>query len=133
MEERTGAEFRAMRDTIGWTQREAGDAMGFPESTVKKWENPKAGWDVLPVAWDWMDKRMADHVAEVDRLIEKAHKVADSGKRPINFAYFRNGMRTGGAPAGAMNARAREAASFIESEGYPVRFVWAYGEEDAIA
>lgn len=136
-EERTGAEFRAMRETIGWTQREVGVALGYgDEQPVKRWENPKAGWIIRPFAWAWMDRQVAQHAADVDALIDRAHEWIDRQPGrvagPVLLAYWRNGIPTDGRPAGALNAIAREVGQFLESEGYGVRYVWANDEPDAL-
>lgn len=133
---RTGADFRAMRERIGWAQQEAGVAMGVDKSVVQKWETPQAGWDVRPYGWAWIDRMHHAFWNEVDDLIDAA--VAEIEKRGIEeggvvkLSYYRNGGKLKGAartrhgePAGAADAVSRAVGDYLEEQGYTVRYVWA--------
>ena len=134
---RTGADFRAMRERIGWSQNEVGTAIGVDPNTVKKWENPLAGWDVRPYGWAWIDRMHDAYYREVDALIDAAiAEVEARGIEPggtVAISYYRNGStakygvaRTRhGEPAGAADAVSRAVGEYFENEGYRVRYVWA--------
>ena len=133
---RTCADFKSMRDRIGWSQNEAATAMGIDPNTVKKWENPLAGWDVRPYGWAWIDRMYDAYISEVDSLIDYAISevdrlgIGDGGT--VAISYYRNGQAKGtgigtrhGEPAGAANAVSRAVGEYFENTGYTVRYVWA--------
>lgn len=135
-EDRTSADFRAMRERIGWAQREVDAALGMHEGTTKKWESPHTGWDVRPYGWAWIDKMLEAHYREVDTLIAYAlsaiEKRGISKGDTVRISYYRNGSpkfgvaRTRhGEPAGAADAVSRAVGEYLEDEGYKVRYVWA--------
>lgn len=142
--ERSGAEFRAMREKLGWSQLEIANELGEDHSTIKKWENPNSvshGWYVRPYVWEWIDKRIVEFEAEVDKRIEQAHeyfKYTDA--KSITILYRRIGMyhymkvNTRGhkhaCPVGVANAVARTVGDFLESEGYEVRYDWPEDDRD---
>ena len=131
-EERTGAEFRAMRDKLGWTIRELATELGEEERVVSNWENPRSNWDVRPRAWQWMDRATHAFDATVRKRIDQAHGYLDATRvDTVSIIYRRNGMKRGGHyPAGSANAMARAVGDWLESEGYKVRYVWPRDAED---
>lgn len=133
---RTGADFRAMRERIGWSQNEVGTALNVNPNTVKKWENPLAGWEVRPYGWSWIDRMYEAYWREVDQMIDYAVKEVESQGIPkggeVRISYYRNGPASSGVartrhgePAGAADAVSRAVGEYFESEGYRVRYVWA--------
>lgn len=133
---RTSADFRAMRERIGWSQNEVGRSMGIDPELVKKWENPNCWYEVLPKGWDWIDRKYAEFWNEVDELIDKAlEEIEERGIEEgadVSLSYYRNGApRYGGArtrhhePAGAANAVSRAVGDYLGDEGYKVHYVWA--------
>lgn len=142
--ERSGAEFRAIREKLGWSQRELANELGEDHSTVKKWENPSTvplGWKIKPYVWDWIDKRVVEFEDEVNRRIDQAHEYFEyTGADHITILYRRTGMfhsmkvRTRGhkhaCPVGVANSVARTVGDYLMSEGYVVRFDWPEDERD---
>ena len=132
---RTGVDFRAMRERIGWSQSEVEYALNVTRTTVKKWESPHTGWHVMPFGWQWIDEMYDAYFAEVDRMIELAEKrIAKAGIAKggvVTLSYYRNGTkddhmpRRHGEPAGAANAVSRAVGDYLEEQGYVVRYVWA--------
>lgn len=133
---RTGADFRAMRERIGWSQNEAEAAMGVKDGTIKRWENPNSGWEVRPYGWAWIDRMHDAFWREVDALTDlAAARIAERGIAKgdvVRISYYRNGKPdTGraktrhGEPAGAADAVSRMVGEYFEGEGYKVRYVWA--------
>lgn len=132
-EVRTSADFRAMRDKIGWTIRELAKELGEEERVISNWENPRSNWDVRPHAWAWMDKAVHGFDALVNHHIDEAHEYLDSTKSTeVSILYRRNGMkRNGHYPAGSANAMARAVGEWLVSEGYVVHYVWPQNDSDA--
>ena len=133
---RTGADFRAIRESIGWTQAEVAKALNVDKSVIQKWETPQAGWDVRPYGWAWADRMRKAFLAEVDELIDVAldeierQGIEEGGT--VKISYYRNGrVREGvartrnGEPAGAADTVSRAVGEYLEDEGYKVRYVWA--------
>ena len=131
-EPRTGAEFRAMRDKLGWSIRELAAELHEPESSIKNWENPASKWSVRPFAWEWMDKAVRGFDSNVDRRVRQAHEHIDAtGETTLTILYRRNGMRRNAHyPAGSANALARAGGDWLASEGYTIRYDWPRDETD---
>ena len=142
--ERTGAEFRAIREKLGWSQREIAGELGEDHTTVKKWENPSTvayGWKIRPYVWEWLDKRVVEFENEVDEKIDQALEYFKySGADSITILYRRIGMyhsmkvKTRGhkhaCPVGVANAVARTVGDYLVSEGYNVRYDWPEDDRD---
>lgn len=142
--ERTGAEFKAIRERLGWSQREIASELGEDHDTVKKWENPGSvshGWKVREHVWDWLDKRVEEFEDEVDRRVVDAHDyIEHTGAQTVTILYRRVGMyhsmkldsrgRRHACPVGVANAVAREVGDYLVSEGYEVRYDWPEDDRD---
>ena len=142
--ERSGAEFRAIREKLGWSQRELATELGEEHSTIKKWENPgtvSMGWKVRPYVWEWLDKRVEEFENEVNERIDQAHEYFEyTGANSVTILYRRIGMyhfmkvKTRGhkhaCPVGVANAVARTVGDYLMSEGYEVRYEWPEDETD---
>lgn len=141
-DDRTGADFRAMRERIGWSQNDVERALGCTPTTVKKWESPITGWSVLPYGWAWIDKMYAQYFEEVDALTDLAiSRIKSHGIKKgetVRLSYYRNidkqsydkrkrnaGRTRHQEPPSAANAVSRAVGDYLEDEGYKVRYVWA--------
>ena len=114
------AEFRAIRERCGITQKTMALLLGKSIETVKKYEKP----GYIAPGFDEAD-RLADLVDRHRKAVERI--VADAGGGPrATLDYYRSQAhyeRCGGSGDYAMaNARAREAAAILELRGVEVRF-----------
>lgn len=81
---RTLAEFRAIRETVGMTQGMLADALGVEPRSVRRWESPSApqvpprdAWDVLDSALDTQRQAVAAALGEVDRMAQERGAYTD--------------------------------------------------------
>ena len=76
--ERTLAEFRAIRETVGMTQGMLAAELGVEARSVRRWESPSApqvppqdAWDVLDYALTNQRHAVAAALGEVDRMAQE--------------------------------------------------------------
>ena len=138
-EERTKADFAALRETVGLTQANLADDLGVQARSVRRWEQPgQEGYEPPADAWDMLDsyadlqRQMVDHAREtVMRTGEEAGHQPDE----VVLTYYRSqeqydelGRDEGW--YGVANANARAVAAELARYGLSVRF--AYPGEGAI-
>ena len=138
-EERTKADFAALRETVGLTQANLADDLGVQARSVRRWEQPgQEGYEPPADAWDMLDfyadlqRQMVDHAREtVMRTGEEAGHQPDR----VVLTYWRSqeqydelGRDEGW--YGVANANARAVAAELGRHGFKVRF--AYPGEGAI-
>ena len=138
-EERTKADFAALRETVGLTQANLADDLGVQARSVRRWEQPgQEGYEPPADAWDMLDsyadlqRQMVDHAREtVMRTGEEAGHQPDE----VVLTYYRSqeqydelGRDEGW--YGVANANARAVAAELARYGLSVRF--AYPGESAI-
>lgn len=138
-EERTKADFAALRETVGLTQANLADDLGVQARSVRRWEQPdQEGYEPPADAWDMLDsyadlqRQMVDHAREtVMRTGEGAGHQPDE----VVLTYYRSqeqydelGRDEGW--YGVANANARAVAAELARYGLSVRF--AYPGEGAI-
>ena len=135
----TKADFRAMRETAGYSQQALADALNVNVKTVKRWEHeadasqpPVDAWDLLEAALG-VQRRMAAYAVNVARKQEAA-----LGAKPqaVQLTYFRDQAmfdRYGRDEGyfGIANATARAAAIELMREGFMVEF--RYPTEGAVS
>lgn len=135
----TKAQFRAIRERIGVTQKMLANHFGNDISTVKRWEKP--GYFNPPEdVCEWLETMLEAHMQAVDTVMKTLDKtleeaVESQGKPPthINLFYYRSqehfdrlGRDKGN--YSVVNARTREVAVLLEARGIKVRFL--YPEDD---
>lgn len=138
-EERTKADFAALRESVGLTQANLADDLGVQARSVRRWEQPgQEGYEPPADAWDMLDsyadlqRQVVDHAREtVMRTGEEAGHQPDQ----VVLTYWRSqeqydelGRDEGW--YGVANANARAAAAELARYGFKVRF--AYPGEGAI-
>lgn len=87
------AEFRALRELLGLTQNNIGDALGRTRMTVKYWENPDCTTNPPDFAWEYMKKRKESQVELIAKFIDEAEKTAttnDEGKKTARLLFYRD-------------------------------------------
>lgn len=129
--ERTKAEFRALRETVGFSQHALAAELGVSPLSVKRWERPDIdGYNPPADAWELLDSYLAAHdrmVAEV--FAEVRRQVKAIGRKPdcIPITYYRDqaqfdSLGRDDGYYGVANANARALAGKLRRAGYTVEF-----------
>lgn len=129
----TGADFRACREYVGWTQQEVANNLEINVTTVKRWERPLQPFDPPEFAWKWMDAELKAHDSEVDRVLDIVDRIEEhDGKTldPVKLVMFHNRdghsrLRPDGRSSGFHNAVQREVWQCLSDNGHNVEFIWA--------
>lgn len=138
-EERTKADFAALRETVGLTQANLADDLGVNPRSVRRWEQPgQEGYEPPAEAWEVLDRyadlrrRMVDHARET---VMQAGERMGGQPGQVVLTYYRSqeqyddlGRDEGW--YGVANANARAVAS--ELAHYGVTACFRYPEEGAI-
>ena len=121
--EHTPANFRALRDMVGFKQDEFADIVGADRSEVRRWDSGKA--PIPEVAWRALEGLVGDHFGAVRDIVTLAGKVSDKEAEPVRIAYYRsfNDFDGEGDWVSADNA-ARAAAERLIELGYKVEFYY---------
>ena len=136
----TKADFRAMRETAGYSQQALADALNVNVKTVKRWEHeadasqpPADAWNLLEAALD-VQRRMAAYAVSAVREQEAA-----LGAKPqaVQLTYFRDQAmfdRYGRDEGyfGVANANARAAAAALQAEDHGVSFSYPCENDSSI-
>lgn len=129
--ERTKAEFRALRETVGFSQHALATELGVRPLSVKRWERPDIdGYNPPADAWDLLDSYLAAHDRMVaETFAEVRRQVKAIGRKPdcIPITYYRNqaqfdALGRGEGYYGVANANARALAGKLRRAGYTVEF-----------
>lgn len=127
------ADFKALRELCGLSQQDVADALGVRLTSAKRWENPRTenGWYEPPEdAWAYLDSMRELMESQADFICERAIDLRDAtGVTEAEVTYYRgqaefDASSTSGGPVGFVNATARLAGLYLESEGFEVRFVY---------
>lgn len=138
-EERTKADFAALRETVGLTQANLADDLGVNPRSVRRWEQPgQEGYEPPAEAWEVLDRyadlrrQMVDHARET---VMQAGERMGGQPGQVVLTYYRSqeqyddlGRDEGW--YGVANANARAVASELAHYGVTVCF--RYPEEGAI-
>jgi transcriptional regulator with XRE-family HTH domain len=124
---RTPANFRALRDMVGFKQDEFASIVDVDRSAVRRWDSGKEA--VPEVAWRVLEGLVDDHFALVGDLVATAGSEAapaqERGGEPVRLTYYRSRDDFSGEGdwQSASNA-ARAAAERLLQLGYTVEFVY---------
>lgn len=134
--ERTKAEFRALRETVGFSQHALAAELGVSPLSVKRWERPDIdGYNPPADAWDLLDSYLAAHDRMVaDTFAEVRRQAKAIGRKPdcIPITYYRNqeqfdALGRDEGYYGVANANARALAGKLRRAGYTVEFRYPGG------
>ena len=138
-EERTKADFAALRETVGLTQANLADDLGVNPRSVRRWEQPgQEGYEPPAEAWEVLDRyadlrrQMVDHARET--VMRAGERMGGQPGQAV-LTYYRSqeqyddlGRDEGW--YGVANANARAVAA--ELAHYGVRACFRYPGEGAI-
>ncbi len=129
---------RAWRETVGLSQLDAAKELGVNVRSVKRWEDPRAGYLAPDIYWELLERYMDAQREAVDAALEEAQGAeAEDGRPPalVPLTYYRaqwdydaNGVGDG--PYTVANASARAAGEALAFAGYRVEY--RYPEEEAV-
>lgn len=80
--ERTKAEFRATRETLGITQTQFADYMGVKVLSVKRWESSKYPQQAPDAAWEILDDLLAMQDDAVRVALDQVRRMHDEAGIP---------------------------------------------------
>ena len=91
--EKTKANFRALREMLGYTQGELADLFDVSSYTVKRWERPDCEFNNPPDdAWDFLIRGFVELCEDagnaVDSIMEMVEE-CDDDDLPVVLAYYR--------------------------------------------
>lgn len=133
----SGADFRACREYVGWTQAEVADNLEISINSVKKWERPLYPMEPKEFAWEWMDSELKAHDNEVDRILDTVQSIEDHNGKPLDpvkLVMFHNNdnrgrLRPDGRSASWHNSVQREAWQILADSGHNVEFIWSSADD----
>lgn len=123
---KTPANFRALRDMVGFKQDEFADIVGVDRSEVRRWDAGKA--PVSPDAWNTLRAMVDEHFALVRALMGNiaCPETAAEDAQPVQLPYYRSANDYhGDADWMSANKAAHAAAERLLELGYPVEFVYS--------
>lgn len=137
--ERTKAQFRAYRESLGLSQHDVAEALGVQERSVRRWEQP--GYYAPPAgAWEWLDGMQRLHDTMVGGSMGTVRELAEeAGKNPgsVSMFYWRNQEECDlhardRAPYGFLNAVTREVTRQLKAEGIEARLQFREEADEAL-
>jgi hypothetical protein len=127
--EYTKANFRAIREIVGMTQKELADTVGVDVHTVKVWEAKNTKWQPSPSAWEVLTSAKNQQDEVVCFSCDKARRVAqEAGEKPrvVIFKYWHDQKQYdeyhNSGSFGMANANTRLAAAILKNDGFEVSF-----------
>jgi hypothetical protein len=120
--DRTKADFRALRDTVGVNQKTLGLILGNTTDMVKKWESEKFTYRPPADAWALLDRLAQQQKEAVDAAVE-AHSKAGM----VTLRYYRSQPQHDQATKNredfeVANARARSIGAALTKKGVTVHY-----------
>lgn len=130
--ERGKADFRALREELGLTQKDVAEQLGVQAQTVKKWEALNHPYDPPESAWMWLEDMDTQRILLAERAVDAVKGLEmREGAEPqeVTLKYFRdqddyNRHGRDDGPFGLVNARSRSIAKELRRQGFRVRFVY---------
>lgn len=133
--ERTKANFRALRETVGMSQAHLAKECGIDSRSVRRWEDPKErSCSPRGFAWDLLEEARAAQLSAYDAAVTAVEDEADEAgcaPRAVTLTYWPNVAAYAHAhpeedPANwqMANANARLVAHALAEMGYEVEFAF---------
>lgn len=131
------AQFRVLRERIGYSQYHLARLLNVDERSVKYWENPRYAYPP-EAAWQILEEGLEAHLQAVDTVIDAVEKQArEAGHLPrfVDMLYYRTQAQYDkyGRDKGdylVVDARAREIAIRLEEQGVEARFHYPEDSRD---
>ena len=135
--QKTKANFKALRETVGMSQQYLADILGVNVRSIKRWENPKAtdygvapqdAWDVLEDARKAQKTIVEMGVKQVKQLEKRMSEESDADLNEVGLTYWFSENEYEKAHPGQgrewqmANANSRMVAFELEKLGYSVNF-----------
>lgn len=129
------ATLRAIRETVGISQREVAETFDVTERAVKHWE--RGMYSVPDDVAEWLLGKAAEHDRAVSQTVDATLKMIEDQnvalelgtmhKPPISLTYWRTQAEYDAAGRdsgqfGVVNARSRDVATMLRGMGYEVEF-----------
>ncbi len=133
--QRTKANFRALRETVGMSQAHLAKELGIDSRSVRRWEDPKEkSCNPREFAWDILEEARRAQLAAYDAAVTAVEDTADeagAASKSVTLSYWPNAASYARAhpeedPAcwQMANANARLAAHALAEMGYDVEFAF---------
>lgn len=128
---RTKADFRALREELGFSQTDFARMLDVKTLTVKRWEKEGPDGFMIPdEAWDVIDERAELHHQMVDHMVERyvsAFEACGDYPKVVTITYYRSqedydALGRDRGPFGFANAVALDTARELRRLGFEVRF-----------
>lgn len=129
---RTPANFRALRDMVGFKQDEFADIVGVDRSTVRRWDSGKE--PLTEAAWNTLGAMADEHFGLVGDLMGDIQASCDipEGTAAVRLPYYRSvNDYHGDADWMSANKAAHAAAERLLELGYEVEFVYPEAQLEA--
>lgn len=127
------AQFRAMRETLGLSQKDVADAVRVDRRSVKSWESGVYPIPADVAAWLVEEKAVADYAVNsaIDDILALPNTPAT-----VSLTYYRtqeeyDSFGRDDGPFGISNANARRVADALEAEGIACEFYYP-GESEEV-
>lgn len=132
---RSKSEFKALRETVGITQRRLADDLDVTVLTVKRWESPshpqnapQSAWNLLDMLMERQDTAVRVALLEVDAVAEERGEQTEEVTLPYwssdSDYYQHHATRDHGDESWSeVNATTRRIAVALRDRGIRVRWV----------
>lgn len=128
------ADFRALREQVGFSQQDVADLMGVNVSSAKRWERPDYPFSIPDAAWELLESAYELQRQEVeyavDQIVHAASVTRQGSRLPVVLSYWRTQADYDEAhpnqpgPYGQANAISRAVAEKARALGFEVDFVY---------
>ena len=91
--ERTKADFKALRETVGMSQSVLAEYLGVSQRSVRRWESPDYDWQPPQDAWDVLDearKRQLEIVTYAVHKIKGIEREMCDAPEQVDLTYWRS-------------------------------------------
>lgn len=128
--EHTKPNFKALRETLGVSQRLLADILHVDVRSVKRWESPTNTWEAPQDAWRVLEGFLERQEWMIDTTLDKVDDIegAMGASRAVSLTYWLNEDEYEAAHPGegkywqTANATSRIVAAILRGEGREVNF-----------